>query len=90
MPATIWRRICWPTPDATCLQGGCGWCNLSPYRSLNDIMAYAKTAGDLHHRAKGHQNAVQALEWGIKNGFPRADVRRSRPRVKKQAAATEQ
>ena len=27
------RRICWPTFDLTCLQGGCIYCDDNPYRA---------------------------------------------------------
>ncbi len=39
------RRICWPNPDATCLEGGCTYCNNSNYHSLNVIRRYAETPG---------------------------------------------
>ncbi len=36
------RRICWPNPDATCLEGGCIYCNDFRYRSINVIRKYAE------------------------------------------------
>jgi hypothetical protein len=35
------RRICWPTPDSVCLQGGCLWCNDYPFRTLREVRQYA-------------------------------------------------
>lgn len=42
MRQMVRRRICWPDPDAVCLQGGCTYCNDSRMRSLNAIRAYAE------------------------------------------------
>jgi hypothetical protein len=41
------RRICWPTPDEVCLQGGCLYCNDRPFRTLLQIRVYAREAGYL-------------------------------------------
>lgn len=58
------RRICWPYPDAVCLQGGCGYCNLSPFRSVGTLYAYAR-----------ERNLLDALDYGISNNFFNIDVR---------------
>lgn len=39
------RRICWPNPDAVCLQGGCGYCNEKPFQPLDKILRYAQRHG---------------------------------------------
>lgn len=36
------RRICWPNPDAVCLQGGCSYCNDCDYKFLHEIWKYAQ------------------------------------------------
>jgi len=69
------RRICWPDPDATCLQGGCGYCNLSPYRSLTTIRAYARTAGVLRHRGRGQEDALSAFNYGLQHDFFNVDAK---------------
>lgn len=69
------RRICWPTPDATCLEGGCIHCDESPFRTLRKIRAYAETAGTLPNRGIGEQSALAAYEWGLDNLFPFAEKR---------------
>jgi hypothetical protein len=58
------RRICWPTPDAVCLQGGCGYCNDSRFRSLNTIRKYAESNG-----------LLQDYIWGYQRWFCNAEVR---------------
>lgn len=43
------RRICWPDPDAICLEGGCGYCQHEPPRAKADVdryLAALATAGD--------------------------------------------
>lgn len=72
---TTKRRICWPTPDATCLEGGCTYCDENPFRSLGEIRAYAETAGVLPNRAIGERAALAAFEWGLDNNFPYAEKR---------------
>lgn len=75
-----YRRICWPEPDATCLNGGCGWCNGFPYRALTEIEEWAKTAGTRPHRGSGEEDALKAYQWGLKHQFVNADVRSTKPR----------
>jgi len=72
------RRICWPNPDATCLHGGCGYCNYSPFRSLAQIDRYARRAGVLPHRGKGYEDARKALQYGLANQFFNVETRTSR------------
>jgi hypothetical protein len=63
------RKICWPDPDATCLHGGCGYCEDGRWKTLDQIMRYARGAGVLKHRGRGEQDAVEAFAYGLKNGF---------------------
>lgn len=44
MSEVVALRICWP-PDSVCLQGGCGYCHLEEFRSLEEIADRAKTSG---------------------------------------------
>lgn len=68
------RRICWPNPDATCLEGGCWYCNEAPLRSIKVIRAYAATAGVLPNRAIGEKDAMEAFLYGVEHDFFNADV----------------
>jgi hypothetical protein len=58
------RPICWPAPDATCLEGGCVWCEHEPVRSWREIADYAATAGQLPNRGGGHQDSRAAFAYG--------------------------
>lgn len=59
------RRICWPDPDVTCLQGGCGYCNYSKFRSLVTIRKYAENATYL----------MDAYSDGFEHDFFNAETR---------------
>jgi hypothetical protein len=73
------RRICWPTPDATCLNGGCIWCDESPFRTLTTIERYARKAGVLPHRGHGEDDALHAYQYGLRRDFfNRVETRTSR------------
>jgi hypothetical protein len=72
------RRICWPKPDATCLHGGCMWCDYEPFRKLFTIERYASRAGVLPHRGNGEQDAMAAYEYGLRNQFFNRETRTSR------------
>ena len=67
------RRICWPNPDATCLHGGCGYCNDAPFRDVATIRAYAEGAGVLPHRGIGEQDALAAFFYGWEHGWFNAE-----------------
>lgn len=69
------RRICWPNPDATCLEGGCGYCNGYPWRNVSSIWRYAQRAGVLQNRAIGEKDAVTAYRYGELYRWGNADVR---------------
>lgn len=56
-------RICWPTPDATCLEGGCGYCQYAKPRSLTVVVRWAKKAGQVPNRCGGNtQDALAAFK----------------------------
>jgi radical SAM superfamily enzyme len=67
------RRICWPNPDATCLEGGCIHCNDARLRSINVIREYAAKAGILPNRAKGVRDAWSAFKYGERINWPNID-----------------
>jgi len=69
------RRICWPDPDATCLNGGCGWCNTYPFRKITTISRYARKAGILPHRGNGEDDAMHALQYGVRHEFFNVETR---------------
>ena len=71
------RRICWPDPDATCLAGGCIYCNDHPLRSMRTIRRYANSAGVLVHRGGGSEAAWDALQRGEARLFPNVETRES-------------
>lgn len=69
------RRICWPNPDATCLEGGCIHCNDHPFRSLKTIENYAIRSGTLSNRATGQKSAWAAWCIGLNNDFFNAETK---------------
>lgn len=75
------RRICWPNPDATCLHGGCSWCNDHPFRKLSTIERYARGAGVLPHRGRGEEDALKAYRYGLDHEFFNVETRASREDV---------
>lgn len=54
------RRICWPNPDAVCLQGGCLYCDYYPFRDVDTIRRYADRRGLL-------KDFLWGQEWGWPN-----------------------
>lgn len=74
--AVVSRRICWPDPDATCLEGGCGQCNSHPFRSLTQIAEFAWHAGEIPNRGVGSKDAWSAYKYGERSGWPNVDTRR--------------
>jgi hypothetical protein len=69
------RRICWPNPDATCLEGGCIHCNDHSLRSIASIRRYALGAGTLPNRGVGTQNAYEAFMRGLTAGWHGVETR---------------
>jgi hypothetical protein len=63
------RKICWPNPDATCLHGGCGYCEDGKWKTLVELKLYADKAGVLPHRGRGEERAIEAFVYGVINGF---------------------
>ena len=67
------RRICWPNPDATCLEGGCLYCNDYPYRNVTTIERYAQKAGVVPNRGIGEKPAMEAFNYGRRCSWNNAD-----------------
>lgn len=57
-----WRRICWPNPDRVCLQGGCGYCNTHPFRTVDAIWRWVEATDDPVLR--GSFRYGEAWHWG--------------------------
>jgi hypothetical protein len=73
---TTLRRICWPDPDATCLEGGCGYCNDHPFRAVESIRRYAAKRGTLVHRGNGLRvDALAAFRYGMRSDWNNAESR---------------
>jgi hypothetical protein len=68
MSTTRGRSICWPNPDATCLEGGCSWCQDYPVRTWGSIAAYARRAGQVRNRTNDDtKDARVAFAYGARN-----------------------
>lgn len=61
------RRICWPGPDVTCLEGGCVYCNDFGFRTLGVITRWVNEVGDEDRR--------RAWEYGRAHDFWNAETR---------------
>ncbi len=61
------RRICWPEPDATCLEGGCIHCEDHPFRTVNVIESYCKRVGSIHSRCnEEHKDMLKSFQYGLR------------------------
>lgn len=58
------RKICWPKPDGVCMQGGCGYCNDKPFRSIGEVEAKAYNLG-----------LTKDFRWGKSRNFCNAETR---------------
>ncbi len=67
------RRICWPSPDAVCLQGGCLWCQDHPQRSLKQIYLYARSRNLLASYAIGQDHIPDLDTPGEPHPYPPGD-----------------
>jgi len=68
MPARAWR-ICWPDPDATCLEGGCVHCDGCPPRPVREILAYVRRVDTVPNRCGGGtRRAIDAFNYGMTYG----------------------
>ncbi len=71
------RRICWPQFDATCLEGGCLYCNDHPFKNISTIQrAVLQGQGQARNRGNGAPaNLETAFFWGLGNGWCNAQSR---------------
>lgn len=74
------RRICWPQFDATCLEGGCIYCNDNPYRAVELISrkVHGLAAKDktVLNRGNGlERDPIEAFQYGWMNNWNNADSR---------------
>lgn len=76
------RRICWPDPDATCLEGGCIYCNDHPFRNVGEIARYAQNAELVEHRGGQRLSGWEAYLNGRRNYWGNALVRTVPRRVR--------
>lgn len=73
------RRICWPDPDATCLEGGCLYCDEHPFRSFAEIRRYVESVG-MVPSGTGKKLALVAWHDGLANDFQLyPEVRNTQP-----------
>ena len=68
------RRICWPEPDAVCLEGGCVHCNDAPFRPVDELLDDART----RQRDEGGKDLVAAFWWGYQRHWPNTEQRKLR------------
>lgn len=73
--AQFQRRICWPNPDATCLEGGCIYCNDNRFKDFSTIENYVKRAGILPNRGIGEKEAMVAWIYGLDHQFFNVEIR---------------
>lgn len=74
------RKICWPDPDATCLEGGCIHCDTGPWKNYGTIANYARRAGVVPNRGFGEQDAWAAWQYGLEHEFFHRPPRRTVPK----------
>jgi hypothetical protein len=64
------RKICWPDPDCTCLEQGCGYCASSKItKTKTQLLTYVDEHPELTHRGTGAKlyNSYNALVYGIEH-----------------------
>jgi len=61
-------KICWPDPDATCLEGGCIHCQDGEEKTAEQIRRWAARAGQVKDRCGGKtRDALEAFERRVPN-----------------------
>ena len=56
-------KICWPNPDATCLEGGCVHCQDGKEKSVEQVERWAAKAGQVSDRyGGGTKDALTAFQ----------------------------
>lgn len=70
------RRICWPNPDATCLEGGCMYCNDYKFRSVDSIWRYCEREYIVYNRGDDQQrDPLDVFKWGHERNWSNAESR---------------
>lgn len=64
------RKICWPNPDATCLEGGCVHCDSGQTKTLEQVRRYVETVLEVPDRCGDtFQLANKAFDYGVRHGL---------------------
>lgn len=62
------RRICWPNPDATCLEGGCTYCADQSFVSGVKIALYIELTPTVKNRGNDEVvSSEKAQAYGVNN-----------------------
>lgn len=71
------RRICWPNPDLTCLEGGCGYCNTYRFRDVASILRAVKRGlVNKTNRGNGTEgDAMRSFRYGERHRWNNAEWR---------------
>lgn len=75
------RRICWPDPDWCCLEGGCGYCNMGPFKNIGEIQRYAERIGVKTYDDGATRDYKASFFWGRAWGWPNTEKRTVPKRV---------
>lgn len=78
-PGTEQRRICWPSFDLTCLEGGCGYCNGHRFRNVESIRkAVERGQASNWNRctpAAPDDSPMRSFDYGRRRAWGNADSR---------------
>ena len=71
------RRICWPSFDCTCLEGGCSYCNTYRFRDVAGILrAVKRGSGRPVNRGNGKPGDLMwSFRFGERHGWNNAEAR---------------
>lgn len=70
------RRICWPNPDATCVEGGCSYCNDYPFRAVTTIYKYCQSKETLQNRGDlKYVPSLEAFSYGKRRNWNNAEAK---------------
>lgn len=71
------RRICWPDPDAVCLEGGCGYCRDADFHTYAEIRHWLRGLDDAGVTPERNVALWTAWRRGLDEDFyGRVEVRR--------------
>lgn len=71
------RRICWPSFDLTCLEGGCGYCNSYRFRDVQSILRAVKRGlANAVNRGNGTEgDPMKSFRYGERHWWNNAEHR---------------